>query len=197
MTETKEFRASLPVEVRAADENGIKVAGYAAVFDEWADIGGYFQERIMPGVFEGRLEDDVQFLVDHRGLPLARNSAGNLSLSVDERGLAVSATLPAKSPTAQDVAALLEAGTLSRMSFAFTVAKGGDEWDESGPVPRRSIHKLKRLYDVSVVSDPAYAGTEIGLRSLEAARAALTAGNPQKQARARRMRMDLALAGLS
>ncbi len=195
MTKTKEIRASLPVELRGRGGGGIKVAGYAAVFDQWADIGGWFFERIAPGAFDGRLEDDVQFLVDHQGLPLARNTAGNLILSVDSRGLAVEATLPEKSPTAQDVAALLEAGTLSRMSFAFTVAENGEDWEEDGPAPRRTIHTLKRLWDVSVVSEPAYSGTEIALRSLEATRAAQSATDPQSLARVRRMRMALALAG--
>lgn len=197
MSEAKEIRVAMPVELREAEgadgSEGVKVAGYAAVFDEWADIAGLFQERIVPGAFDGRLGDDVQFLVNHRDLPLARTASGTLSLSVDERGLYMETTLDPADPDAARVIPKLKRGDLSKMSFAFTVEDGGkDEWDHEGEVPKRSILKIGRLYDVAVVSDPAYSGTEIGLRSLEAARAALAAESSHPE-RARRMRMTLRL----
>ena len=52
------------------------------------------------------------------------------------------------------------------MSFAFISEK--ESWDETGNYAVRSIHQVK-LYDVSIVTDPAYEGTEIGLRSKTAA----------------------------
>ncbi|MDE4059764.1 HK97 family phage prohead protease [Phaeobacter gallaeciensis] len=193
MSKGKEIRAAMPVEVRETEAEGVKVGGYAAVFDEWADIGGYFQERIMPGAFEGRLEDDVQFLVNHRDLPLARTTSGTLTLTVDERGLYMETTLDPSDPDAARIIPKLQRGDLSKMSFAFTVEDGGkDEWDHSGDVPKRTITRIGKMYDVAVVSSPAYGGTEIGLRSLEAARAADAAENSQP-VRARRMRMALAL----
>jgi len=195
---TTEIRVAMPVEVREAEADGVKVAGYAAVYDQWADIGGYFQERIAPGAFDGRLGDDVQFLVNHRDLPLARTSSGTLRLSLDARGLYMETTLDPSDPDAARIIPKLRRGDLSKMSFAFSVEDGGrQEWDETGDIPKRTIHKIGRLYDVAVVSEPAYSGTEIGLRSLEAHRAAQTAENSHHQARVRRMGMDLALAGLS
>lgn len=194
MSEKKEIRAALPVEIRADDEKGVKVAGYAAVFDEWAEIGGYFQERIAPGALEGRLEDDVQFLIEHRGLPLARTTSGTLKLTLDKRGLYMETTLDPADPDAARIIPKLRRGDLAKMSFAFTVSKGGEEWDdEQGDMPKRTITKIKRLYDVAVVSEPAYGGTEIGLRSLEAYRAAQDAEHSHP-ARARRVRMALRLA---
>lgn len=191
----KEVRAALPVELREDTPEGVKVGGYAAVFNEWATIGDFFQERILPGAFEGRLSDDVQFLINHRGLPLARTGPGTLSLSVDERGLYMESTLDPADPDVARILPKLRRGDLSKMSFSFSVEDGGkDEWDHSGDIPKRSISKIGRLYDVAVVSDPAYSGTEIGLRSLEAAKAAGAAENSQPR-RARRMRMALALAG--
>jgi phage head maturation protease len=53
------------------------------------------------------------------------------------------------------------------MSFAFFPEV--QVWDESGDIPLRKIRKAS-LYDVSVVTTPAYAGTEIALRSLTASR---------------------------
>jgi len=84
----KEFRVNAqPFELRA-DDDAIRVAGYAAVFGEEADIGGYFTEVIERGAFANAIErgDDVVFLVNHDGLPLARTRSGTLRLSEDERG---------------------------------------------------------------------------------------------------------------
>ena len=158
------------------------LGGHAAVFDEWTDIGGMFLERIAPGAFEGRLGDDVPFLVNHDGIPLARTSAGTMDLALDERGLVMSARISGKSPLAQDVLVAIERGDLSKMSFAFTVAK--EEWDETGEIPRRSILQIGRLYDVAVVTDPAYGGTDIGFRSLEDFRAERRAKTDMKERRA-------------
>lgn len=193
MKAEKEIRAGFAPELRAA-EDVVAVGGYAAVFDEWANIGDMFEERIAPGAFEGRLGDDVPLLINHEGLPLARSVSGTLDLSIDGRGLAIAARLAPKSPRAQDVICGLERGDLSKMSFAFSVAK--EEWNETGDIPRRTITQIGRLYDVAIVTTPAYAQTDIGLRSLEHYRAALAPRNSHT-ARARRMRMDLALAGLS
>ncbi|MBN8959090.1 MAG: HK97 family phage prohead protease, partial [Rhizobiales bacterium] len=68
----REVRGGIPAEIRA-DESGVKVSGYAAVFSQEADIGGYFREVIAPGAFKAAIErDDVPFLIEHEGLPLAR-----------------------------------------------------------------------------------------------------------------------------
>lgn len=196
MASDKEIRSGSPVELRAAgtDGAGVKVGGYAAVFNEWADIGGFFQERILPGAFDKVLGDDVQFLINHRGLPLARTTSGTLTLKVDQHGLAMESDLDPADPDAARVIPKLQRRDLSKMSFGFEVAK--EEWDETGPVPKRTIMEFKRLIDVSVVSDPAYSGTDIALRSLAEARAAAPK-NSHPDARVRRMRMELALTGLS
>jgi phage head maturation protease len=68
----REVRGGIPAEFRA-DSDGVKVSGYAAVFDQAADIGGYFKEIIARGAFKEAIgRDDVVFLVNHDGLPLAR-----------------------------------------------------------------------------------------------------------------------------
>lgn len=194
MKPEKESRAALPLEIRADDDRpGFKkVAGYAAIFDEWADIGGYFLERIAPGAFEGRLDDDVQFLIGHRDLPLARTTSGTLKLGVDARGLWMESDLDATDPDVARIIPKMQRGDLNKMSFGFTVAK--EEWDETGDIPRRTITQIGQLLDVSVVPSPAYNGTEIALRSLAAHRADQSAENSHPR-RARRMRMALALSG--
>ena len=60
---------------------------------------------------------------------------------------------------------MVRSGLLDKMSFAFTV----DEqiWNREGSIPKRTITKIERLYDVSVVDTPAYDATSIYARSLE------------------------------
>ena len=156
-----------PPELRAAD--GVKVAkGYAAVFNTKADIGGYFTETILPGAFAETLRtSDVRALVDHdSGRVIGRSAAKTLRLSEDERGLSVEIDLP-DTTDGRDLAVQLERGDISGMSFGFRVTH--DEWDESGPVPARTIHKVD-LFEVSAVAFPAYDDTTLALRSLDEAR---------------------------
>ena len=183
--EMREIRTlSEPVEIRADDNGEVRVAGYAAVFGQETKIGGAFIERIAPGAFRNALErgDDVVFLVNHVGLPLARTRSGTLSLSEDERGLYMEAVLDGTDPDVRALVPKMKRGDLDKMSFAFVQMR--QTWDDSGDIPKRTIEDVE-LHDVSIVTRPAYGGTEIGLRSLEAFRAEQA---PKTQA-LRRMRM--------
>lgn len=163
-----EIRAGLPFELRADDGEPVRVEGYAAVFNERADIGGYFIEMFAPGAFsEALTRDDVVFLANHAGLPMARTSSGTLSLSEDERGLMMSTELDAEDPDVCCIVPKMRRGDLNKMSIAFISER--EEWDETGDVPVRRILQAG-LRDVSIVNFPAYDGTDIGLRSLDAFR---------------------------
>jgi len=164
----REIRAGIPAEIRA-EADGIRVEGYAAVFNQETEIGGYFREKIDAGAFSDAIgRDDVVFLINHEGLPLARTRSGTLTLAEDDHGLRISTTLDPDDPDVKSVAGKMKRGDLDKMSFAFFPEV--QEWDESGDMPLRTI-KRASLYDVSIVTTPAYDGTEIALRSLEAARA--------------------------
>lgn len=185
-----EFRAGQPVEVRAEGET-IKVSGYAAVFNERANIGGMFEEMIAPGAFRAAIgRDDVVFLINHAGLPLARTRSGTLKLSEDERGLFMESELDPEDPDVRAIVPKMKRGDLDKMSFAFYPAV--QEWDESGDLPLRTIREAS-LSDVSIVNNPAYSGTDIGLRSLQEHRAAQQATERAGEAVAARMRMKLSL----
>lgn len=183
----------LPAEVRADDDGGILVEGYAAVFNEETDIGGMFREVIEPGAFKEAIgRDDVVFLINHDGLPLARTRSGTLELSEDKRGLKISTRLDENDPDVSRIVGKMKRGDLDKMSFAFW--PDVQEWDDSEDVPLRTIKKAS-LHDVSVVTTPAYDGTEIGLRSLEGYRKEKTKENNRNAARLRRMRMNLRAKG--
>lgn len=158
-----EYRGSLPIELRAADDV-VRVSGHAAVFNQETNILDYFREVIRPGAFTRAIrEDDVPFLIEHDGLPLARTTSGTLKLSEDEQGLLINSELDATDPDVARCVPKMKRGDLSKMSFAFQATR--QEWDETGDIPLRIIHEC-RLFDVSIVTNPAYGGTDIGLRSL-------------------------------
>lgn len=187
---THEIRSGLPLEFRADDAGQISVSGYAAVFDQPAAIGGYFREQISKGAFADAIgRDDVVFLVNHSGLPLARTKSGTLTLKEDARGLFMSAKLDETDPDVMAIVPKMKRGDMDKMSFAFRAEV--EEWDETGEMPTRTLKKVA-LRDVSIVNYPAYEGTDIGLRSLEAFRTEQkrTGNTPA------RMRMKLALSGL-
>ena len=184
----KEIRTLVQdVEVREDDENIIRVSGYAAVFGEETNIAGMFTETIERGAFTSALErqDDVVFLINHDGLPLARTRSGTLRLSQDERGLYMETELDGSDPDVRSIVPKMKRGDLDKMSFAFMPER--QQWDDSGDIPKRTIKDL-RLFDVAIVTTPAYEGTEIGLRALEAHREA-----QRKSQAARRVRMKARL----
>ena len=161
---THEVRSGLPVEIRN-DGGSVKVSGYAAVFDEEASIGGMFREKIARGAFKDAIgRDDVVFLINHDGLPLARTRSGTLTLTEDKRGLYMESELDATDPDVAQIVPKMRRGDLDKMSFAFIAER--QEWDESEDVTLRTVNQV-RLLDVSIVTNPAYEGAEIGLRSLE------------------------------
>lgn len=159
-------KRTIDTEVRAerAEDGSVRMVGYAATFDREAD-GLPFREVIKPGAFKRSLDSgqDVFLLVNHDTdqLPLARRSAGTLALSEDDRGLLIEATLDPKNPRAAELASALERGDVDKMSFAFTVAPDGSTVTKDGLRELRDLN----LYEVSVVTWPAYSDTSVGLRS--------------------------------
>lgn len=186
----REIRGGIPAEIRA-DETGIKVSGYAAVFNQETDIGGMFREQIAPGAFTDAIgRDDVVFLINHDGLPLARTRSGTLTIKEDERGLYMETTLDAEDPDVKSIVGKMKRGDLDKMSFAFWPEK--QEWDDTQAPPLRTITQAS-LYDVSIVTTPAYDGTEIGLRSLSEHRKAQAKQNFEAAAARLRLKMRHAM----
>lgn len=179
-----------PVELREAEGDLINVTGYAAVFGEPTEVGPLdswgWAEVIERGAFSEALRrgDDVTFLINHGGLPLARTTSGTLTLTEDQRGLKVDTALDPADPDVQRILPKMKRGDLSKMSFAFMAEK--ETWDETGAHAVRTIQSV-RLFDVSIVTDPAYEGTDIALRS----KAAALGGSGDFYRRQMQMRMRL------
>ena len=181
-------------ELRAAGDDGNVAKGYAALFNVEADIGGYFRERILPGAFADALKPGADVLALHShdtGRVIGRSIAGTLRLAEDTTGLAVEIDLP-DTGDGRDLAVQLERGDIRGMSFGFRVTH--DEWDESGEIPWRKIHK-PGLYGVWAVANPAYGDTSLALRSLDAARNEKRRKNFSEVARRLRAKATLDLVG--
>lgn len=148
-------------EVRAIGD-GNTLVGYAAVFDSDSEPLPFI-ETVSRGAFAKTLDDraDVRLLIDHEGVPLARTTSGTMRLTEDERGLKVEADLDPANPDAARVISALRRGDLSQMSFAFDAVR--DSWSADGQ--RRELQEV-RLYDVSVVTFPAYEDTVAEVRRL-------------------------------
>jgi HK97 family phage prohead protease len=149
------------------EENGQRVVvGYGAVFNRLSNDLGGFTERIEPGAFDGRTDDDVRFLLNHDpNYIFGRTISGTLNLSIDSIGLRYEVTLP-DTQSASELAVSLERGDITQSSFAFTVAE--DDWDQDENNNMiRTIRRVSRLWDVSAVVYPAYPEATVGLRSMD------------------------------
>ena len=171
-----EFSEDAGVTVETRADGRLTLTGYAVRYNTLSvDLGG-FRETILPGAFDKVLsrqrgKQDVVALFNHDpNQLLGRTSSGTLELSSDEKGLRYSVVLP-NTELGRTIAELTARGDLRGSSFAFTVDAKGESWTpgEDGK-PRRSIREVTGLYDVSVVTHPAYPSstTSVARRSLEA-----------------------------
>lgn len=148
----------------AGDDAQVRpIEGYAAVFNSDATIGDYFVERIAPGAFTAAIKrDDVRCLFNHNdNYVLGRSTAKTLRLSEDDHGLRYECD-PPETTWARDLVVSIDRGDINQSSFAFRAVK--QEWDETGPLPVRTILEVE-LLDVSPVTYPAYDDTEVGVRA--------------------------------
>ena len=166
--ERRYFSEPVGFETREEGINENVIEGYAAVFNKDSEDFGGWHERIAPGAFSDVLNDDAVALFNHdMNLVLGRNGK-NVTITQDDTGLKYRVTLP-DTQLARDTRQLIKDGIIHQSSFAFTVLE--QEWRHSEKKDEpsvRTIKKIKRLYDVSPVTSPAYPDATVGARSFEA-----------------------------
>ncbi len=157
----RETRFLSGAELRLEGDEKPKIRGYASVFDTPTDIGGMFTERVRPGAFRKTLmESDVRCLWNHDpNYVLGRNKSGTLSMVEDDFGLKVEID-PVDAQWSRDLQASMRRGDVNQMSFAFKTIK--EDWDHTAN--ERSLLEVK-LFDVSVVTYPAYPQATAQIRS--------------------------------
>ena len=166
--ETRFINNEIGKEMRAYEEDGKRfLSGYASVFNSKSRLifelreGKVitYYEYINTGAFDGVLEDNVIMNINHNdNNMLGRKSSGTLQLETDEIGLRFKVELP-NTTLGNDTWELVKRGDYSECSFAFYVEK--DKWERIDNEPIRFIDKVKRLVDVSIVTNGAYQETSV------------------------------------
>ncbi len=162
------------VEMRASkhifnNQERFKVEGYASVVEKkyrmW-DMFGEYDEIVSQGAFDETLSKnpDVAYLVNHRGVTMARTVNGSLELKADGKGLFTVAYLNPKRTDVADLVMAIEDRDVTEMSFAFRIDDG--EWSEDYTEYRIIKVDLDRG-DVSAVNYGASPHTSVAARQAE------------------------------
>ena len=166
----KEIRiATIKAEERAtatADAKSLTLWGQPIVYDiptTIHDPAGDYIEIIKSGALDEADITDVSLFYNHdlNKVPLARTPK-TMTLTNSTAGLEMLATLP-NTASAIEVYEAVKREVLTGMSFAFTVPEGGDVYDPY--TNTRTIYKIAKLYECSIVPYPAYPQTSIEARN--------------------------------
>lgn len=161
--EVRQIR-SVRSEFDVRDADGEKrIEGYFAVFGQNYEIWPGATESVAPGAFDGALGDDIRALIDHETrLVLGRNKAGTLELKQDDHGLWGSVRVNPNDTDAMNLYSRVQRGDVDQCSFGFDILDEEYEVRDNGSV-HWTIKKVK-LYEVSVVTYPAYDETSVKAR---------------------------------
>jgi capsid assembly protease len=150
-------------------EQGVtpKFTGYAAVFNKRSSDLGNFVEVIDPSAFDACLSSnpDVVGLFNHSNdMILGRTTSGTLKLSIDGTGLKYDIDAPDTSYS-RDLQVSMKRGDVKSSSFGFYCLQ--DKWSVDAKTNENVRTILKAdLFDVSVVTIPAYPDASSQVRSL-------------------------------
>lgn len=146
------------------------INGTAVVFNRTSEDLGGFTETIKPGAFDGVDMSDVVLLYNHEtGDVLARTSAQNMAINVDDQGLNFEAKLP-DTTLGRDTMVNLSNHNVRGMSFGFTIAPDGEEWEEQADNSiLHVVTRIGKLFELSLTPFPAYKQTDVAIsqRSLQ------------------------------
>lgn len=158
----KEIR-KLDIQFRAetTEDEKMEIKGYAVVFNSPETYG--YTEIISKSALDNAKMDDVVLRYNHNDsfMVLARTRNGSLKLNKDEKGLFMDAVLQDDITEHKNIFNAIKTGLIDKQSFAFTVEE--DEYDYE--TDTRTITKIGKLFDVSVVDQPFYNATDVSIAS--------------------------------
>ena len=176
--ERRTMKVSIPEEVRAAAgepfvEDKMIVEGYAVIYDQ-PQTYNFGDQTYTETIRNGALDNaDMRRTVmrynhDDSVFALARTKNGSLQMMSDDYGLKIRAEL-IDTQSNRDVYKMIKTGLIDEMSFAFTVARGGDTWTYSDDyrTVTREILAIDTVYDVSAVDTGFYENTSIYARAFD------------------------------
>ena len=147
-----------------AEGEDLYIEGYFAVFNSPYDICPGVVEVVAPGAFSDALGEDIRALTNHdTTLVLGRNKAGTLTLKEDSHGLWGSIRINREDQDAMNLYRRVQRGDVDQCSFGFIILDERREVLADGTV-RYVILKV-RLFEVSVVTFPAYEETSVTARA--------------------------------
>lgn len=155
----KEIR-KLDMQFRAVDnEEEMRIEGYAVVFNSPETYS--YTEVIDEHALDEADMSDVVLRYNHNDsfMVLARTRNKSLELNVDKKGLMIDAKLQDDITDHRNIYNAIKSGLIDKQSFAFTVDE--DEYDYD--TDTRTIKKIGRLFDVSVVDQPFYNSTDVSI----------------------------------
>ena len=162
MMKEKEIR-KLDLQFRAetTDDEKMEIKGYAVVFNSPETYG--YTEVIDEHALDEADMSDVVLRYNHNEsfMVLARTRNKSLKLDKDEKGLFMDATLQDDITEHKNIFNAIKSGLIDKQSFAFTVEE--DEYDYESDT--RTITKIGKLFDVSVVDQPFYNATDVSVAS--------------------------------
>lgn len=184
---------TVPIQLREATNENTQPAieGYALKYNKPSEVlGGFvrFIEHIAPGALKNADMSNVVATINHDQNQVLGRSGVNLTLTPDDVGLKFK-VVPTDTSFARDLMTNIKAGVISQCSFAFTVPDNDEaqDWEKStrdGVDYDRTIRQIDHLYDVSIVTTPAYPDTEatVGQRSMEMVKRMQTEKSDQRSA---------------
>lgn len=153
-------------EIGAPGEEKEKVIyGKAITYNEKTELfeidGDKYFEIIDRGALDTADISDVFVKYNHNDgqMVVARTRNGSLKLDNREDGLHVEIRV-ANTTAGNDLYELVRTGILDKMSFGFTIEEESFNQSER----TWTVRKIKKLYEVSAVPNPAYEGTQLYAR---------------------------------
>ena len=182
MLNKREIR-TMPAEIRAEGGEGAVITGYPIVFEQEIDMGEWREVIDAGSMGDGSVLRDVALLANHDFgmIPMARsrrnNDSSTMKLTPDQHGVAMRAALDIDgNQKSREAYSAVNRGDITGMSFAFIANEV--RWEDlDTDKPLRRIMSFGRIFEVSLVTNPAYPGTSVQTASegeaLESVRASL------------------------
>lgn len=156
----KEIR-KLDLQFRAeeTEDKKMEIKGYAVVFNSPETYG--YTEVIDKHALDETDMSDVVLRYNHNDsfIVLARTRNGSLKLNTDDVGLMMDANLQNDITDHKNIFNAIKSELIDKQSFAFTVDEDSYDYDTD----TRTILKIGKLYDVSVVDQPFYNATDVSV----------------------------------
>lgn len=149
------------------------ISGHPIVFESLTDMGTHY-EIIKRGALDTADLSDISLLINHQfnELPIARYRQGDdsstLKISLEDDGLHFETTLDEQNPKSAEVLSCIKRGDIQKMSFGFFLDEQNPacvHWIENiGDKPTMVITRIEAVFDISVVTWPAYESTSVQMK---------------------------------